>query len=41
MCVKLAGVGLNVCMCAGIKGHPGRQVRVITQLSGKGTVEIS
>ena len=39
MCVKLAGVGLNVCECAGkAEGHP-EKTSFITQLSGKGTVE--
>ena len=40
MCVKLAGVGLNVCECAGkAEGHLGKCASVSTQLSGKVTVE--
>ena len=38
MCVKLAGVGLNVCECAG-KAEPSWKTGIITQMSGKGTVE--
>ena len=36
--VKLAGVGLNVCECAG-KAEPSWKTGIITQMSGKGTVE--
>ena len=38
MCVKRAGVGLNVCECGGkAENHPERLVS--SQLSGKSTVE--
>ena len=36
--VKLAGVGLNVCECAG-KAEPSWKTGIITPMSGKGTVE--
>ena len=39
MCVKLAGVGLNVCECAGEGREPSWETGVIMQLCGKGAVE--